>query len=112
MANMWISQRIREPGSISLPASAAKTSPTLPTAHSMNSPALRLHVVRLVREAGDALLALLQRRQHVMDDAAAVRIRRLDLDRAHPARLGEAGLGDGTEPLVLRPRGAACTAAT
>ena len=64
---------MREPGSISLPASAGNTSPTLPTAHSMNRPAFDCTSCARVREAGDAVFLLQQRRQHVMDDAGGRR---------------------------------------
>ena len=46
-------------------------------------------------------LVLLQARQDVMHDLAAVRRRRPDLNRAHPARLGERDWGRRLPPYVL-----------
>jgi hypothetical protein len=71
---MWISQRIRDPGSISLPASFGKIWPGLADRPLHEESRRCLHVVRAVREALDAVrFLLLERREHVMHRAASDR---------------------------------------
>ena len=77
-------------------------SPCLPTAHSMNRPAPPPS--RGVEAAVRIRFVLLQPRQRVMRDPAALHRRRTNLDRADPPRLGEPGLDDGLAPLVERLR--------
>ena len=57
--------------------------------------------VHAVGEARHPLLLLEEPRDGVVHDLAAAGERRLDLDRLHPALLGQAGLGEGPPPLVL-----------
>ena len=63
-----------------------------------------LMIVRRAGQSGDAVLLLQDVRKDVVDDLATGGIRRLDLDRAHPARLGEPGFHDRAKPFVLRLR--------
>jgi hypothetical protein len=63
-------------------------------------------IVRALGEAGDAFrLRLQQVSERVMHDLSTLGAGRLDLDGAHPARLGHAGFDRRPRPFVLGVRG-------
>ena len=99
-ACMCTSQWIFDPGSINFPVSGGKISPTLPTAHSINSPRALLGIRRTAGQTDNAFFILLEKSERVMHNPAAVRIGWFDLDGTHPPRLGDSGLDHRPEPFV------------